>query len=448
MAGKDTTGITESSLKDQRDAICDNVAAYSFTFEFSRSKIEEKRLNDVQFREFKEKHERYARFSQFIVDVEPQEGGMGSIIYKVTVRLSPGEAVQLLENCISLTWRVSGKYKKIGRNRNEPSRGIRTLHHWRGSLATAGTPYIDPSVTNEADRAEARKQGKYDLPSIGDLSSDEQDKLRENLMDRHLTGADVEVSSEYQVKSKYEYIEGEIADVDDFYWVRKGLWHEIMETAIILIGTEAFCFPLGMYQSLAQEPTHKGERRNFAHDAVMAVQRGISDYKNWIGWAGDPPFDSWESQARTYEKEAKRLNEMASTLDRNGEHLRANGLWRECAAEWQSAAMAWDASGHQDARSKAKQARREMELASKKAGHWEVLGSGGKEIIIKYRDWFGEFEAEILDISGKRMDKFTQSIEYGEIRWGSDTRVKPGIYFVKVKLVGGEYEVKKAIILK
>ena len=106
-----------------------------------------------------------------------------------------------------------------------------------------------------------------------------------------------------------------------------------------------------------------------------------------------------------------------------------------------------DASTHPDARSKAKDAREEMRVAAKKAGHWEVNPSSGKEITIKYRDWFGDFEAEILDTTGRRIDKFTRSIEQGEICWGAEGRIKAGTYFVKVKLLGDEFEKEKIAIL-
>lgn len=242
----------------------------------------------------------------------------------------------------------------------------------------------------------------------------------------------------FQITYNINRLEGLIA-------LRKSMYHEFIEAALVYMNIVALGDP--KYIQGKDVPNFTpGDA--FTHDVTeqaIELQLKDSDFYKWGG--KEPTSDAFESQSRSHEKEAERLASNASSLDKGGSHLQANSKWKECAEAWERAARAWDASTHPDARSKAKDARKEMRVAAKKAGHWEVNPSSGKEITIKYRDWFGDFEAEILDTTGRRIDKFTRSIEQGEICWGAEGRIKAGTYFVKVKLLGDEFEKEKIAIL-
>ncbi len=404
---KDKTEV----LKKQVDGLVENVKdVFTFSFTFIRTVKE-----DLSMR-IQEAHEgRLARARSLgILEVEepyPRQ-------YKATFKLTVKKALEVLKVYgVDLDFQVHRTYLA----KTETGKEI---------VDFPKRPTTDPPKTPRAGIESNMRPA--DCPTIND---------RPPVPHIPTQTARVVVSHEFNILVGYGY-----ANREDFFEVRLGIWHEIMELAILALTMEALYWPLDLYhfRYINDIPN------SFANAAVAYVQQclcGSEGRKKFLYWKGDPPFEAFESQSRSHEKEAERLASNASSLDKGGSHLQANSKWKECAEAWERAAKAWDASTHPDARSKAKDAREEMRVAAKKAGHWEVNPSSGKEITIKYRDWFGDFEAEILDTTGRRIDKFTRSIEQGEICWGAEGRIKAGTYFVKVKLLGDEFETEKIAIL-
>ncbi len=415
LSGGSSKKTSDPLIEDMTEAINKQVGLLKknfkeeveFSFDFRRAWYEVERVDQLEPRE-----KRFAQ-TQAIVNIQYEKYSVdkaGTSYYHAKVKLNPEKALTLLSRYdVSLDFRAARTY----REKDFPK--------------TSDDPELPPAGI---------------VSFFGDLPDPDKNE--------RIKGKRVPVLFSYQFDIRSEYWPDERANKDDFLRVRMGIWHEIMECTILSIAAEALYMPKFLYYDYMGPGAISTSLASFAQIAVWNAQkRAILPRKEkiFLYWKGDPPFEAFESQSRSHEEEAERLASNASSLDKGGSHLQANSKWKECAEAWERAARAWDASTHPDARSKAKDAREEMRVAAKKAGHWEVNPSSGKEITIKYRDWFGDFEAEILDTTGRRIDKFTRSIEQGEICWGAEGRIKAGTYFVKVKLLGDEFEKEKIAIL-
>lgn len=230
--------------------------------------------------------------------------------------------------------------------------------------------------------------------------------------------------------------------------LREGLWHEIMELAILAINGRVFDDPVGLATGAISTKAVAGSIIDQAVDNALG-QKSKHDFYPWEGDI-EEDGDAWAHQGKTWEEEAERLEGVALMLENQGNYIRANSVWAECADAWEKAARAWDASTFPKARERAKEARKEMEAALKKAGHWEVIGSPGKKVTIKYENWFGDFKATILDYANRWVDSLSvSSARDGKIDWGE--KADPGLYKIEAgDGVKKEFKIlpKKSLVLE
>ena len=235
--------------------------------------------------------------------------------------------------------------------------------------------------------------------------------------------------------------------IDSLIELRGQLWHEITELALIAINGRVFNDPGGVasqpYGTIAGGIFHQAAKNALAQKSKH----------NFYPWEGDieEDGDAWAHQGKTWEEEAERLEGVASMLENQGTYIRANYVWAEAADAWEKAAQAWEASTYPEAAERAKTARKNMESALRKAGHWEVVGSPGKKVTIRYENWFGDFKAVIRDYAYCWVESKTgPSSRNGRIIWGEN--VAPGFYHIEEINTGEKAEFKilpkKSLVLE
>ena len=231
--------------------------------------------------------------------------------------------------------------------------------------------------------------------------------------------------------------------------LREGLWHEIMELAILAINGRVFDDPAGLATT---DISTKAVAGSIIDQAVNNALKQKSKH-DFYPWEGDieEDGDAWAHQGKTWEEEAERLEGVASMLENQGTYIRANYVWAEAADAWEKAAQAWEASTYPEAAERAKTARKNMESALRKAGHWEVVGSPGKKVTIKYENWFGDFKAVITDYVYRWVESKTgPSSRNGRIIFGE--KVAPGFYHIEEINTGEKAEFKilpkKSLVLE
>ncbi|MEA3310899.1 MAG: T9SS type A sorting domain-containing protein [candidate division WOR-3 bacterium] len=270
-------------------------------------------------------------------------------------------------------------------------------------------------------------------------------------MKRHLASAEILVSSEYQVKDNY--LPGEEGNPEDFRWLRIGIWHEIIELAIIYMATEGFCFPYWMYHNLLDTEKRGEGAKNFAHNAVCEVQASLENERSlWLHWDGDPPFDAFEVGAYTRENEARRLEEDAIRLEGQGNWAGAREKWIEAEQAWERALKAWQAVPRhpgrgqriKDAQTKLAEARERKEVALWMAASWDVTSTSTGEINIRYSAWPVRFKVKIADVKGHVLASFDKPSGTGVIIWGKGE--KAGLYFIRVEAERIKPMVRKIVI--
>ena len=259
------------------------------------------------------------------------------------------------------------------------------------------------------------------------------------------------------------------ANREDFFEVRLGIWHEIMELAILALTMEALYWPLDLYHFsyINYIPN------NFANNAVVRVQQRLrwssEGERMFLYWPGDPPFDYFEVSAYLKEQEAERQECIAKAMEEVGNWARAVEEWKEAEKAWLEAVRAWQYVPHHPGRQKRiNDAKRRLEEvrkrlaeakirkenaqagaqrgATKQAPFWNVAGSGGEKITIHYSDWPHGFRAKILDYKERKVTEVsgTPGTKEGKVEWGKDA--DPGTYYVEVNISGERSE--KVIIKK
>lgn len=429
--------ITREVLIKHRDKVLERIGAYTFTFKFDRELAEDRRFNQPQYPEYAEQHKRLARFSQFmkVTNISP---AFRATRYAVQVKISPAQALAVLGNNVNVTWDISNEYpKRSPKDSGKPPFGIWFYPHFSG-------PSPFPPEETPSDLLEDVSGGTKG-----------QDKIRDILMQRHLASAEILVSSEYQVKDNY--LSGEEGNPEDFRWLRIGIWHEIIELAIIYMATEGFCFPYWMYHNLLDTEKRGEGAKNFANNAVCEVQASIENERSlWLYWDDDdedPPFDSFEVGAYTSETDARRLEEIAIMLEGQGSWAGAREKWIEAEDAWEKALKAWQAvPRHPDraqriaaAKARLDEVRKRKEVALWMAASWDVTSTSSGEINIRYSAWPVRFQAKIADVKGHVLASFDKPSGTGVIIWGKGE--KAGIYFIRVEAERIEPMVRKIVIL-
>lgn len=242
------------------------------------------------------------------------------------------------------------------------------------------------------------------------------------------------------------------ANREDYLTIRKGLWHEIMETALIAIAIEALYCPKDLYYNLSDNPEN-----NFANNAVMRVQRAMEaireDRRLFLYWAGDPPFDYLEVSGYTREAEARRLEDDAIRLEGQGNWAGAREKWIEAEDAWEKALKAWQAVPRHPGRSeridsaktKLAEVREKRLIAQWEGASWNVTSTSAGEINIRYSAWPARFQAKIADVKGHVLAAFDKPSGTGVIIWGKGE--KAGVYFIRVEAERIEPMVRKIVIL-
>ncbi|TKJ39872.1 hypothetical protein CEE36_10090 [candidate division TA06 bacterium B3_TA06] len=438
--------ITREVFIKHRDMVLDRIGAYTFTFKFDRELAEDRRFNQPQYPEYAEQHKRLARFSQFmkVTNISPV---YPVTRYAVQVKISPAQALAVLGNNVNVMWDISNKYpKRSPKDSGKPPFGIWFYPHFSG-------PSPFPPEEKPPDLLEDMSGGTKG-----------QDKIRDILMQRHLASAEILVSSEYEVKENY--LSGEIGNIEDFRWLRVGIWHEIIELAIIYMATEGFCFPYWMYHNLLDTEKRGEGAKNFANNAVCEVQASLENERSlWLYWDDDdedPPFDAFESAAFCREEDAEYATGKAKAMEEFDNWAAAYEKWKEAEKAWEVAIRAWQAVPHHPDRDKkideARERLAEAKIrkgiaqseaqrgATKQAPSWNVAGSGTEKITIHYSDWPNGFRAKILDYKERKVTEVsgTPGTKEGKVEWGKDA--DPGTYYVEVNVSGERSE--KVIIKK
>ncbi len=429
--------ITREVLIKQRDKVLERIGAYTFTFKFERELVEDRRFNQPEYPEYQEQHKRLARFSQFmkVTNISP---AFRATRYAVQVKISPFQALGVLEgNSVRVKWGISNKWpRRAPEGSDTPPFGIGFYTHFSG-------PSPFPPEEKPSDLLEDVSGGTKG-----------QDKVRDILMKRHLASAEILVSSEYQVKDNY--LPGEEENPEDFRWLRIGIWHEIIELAIIYMATEGFCFPYWMYHNLLDTEKRGEGAKNFAHNAVCEVQASLENERSlWLYWDDDdedPPFDAFEVGAYTREAEARRLEDDAIRLEGQGNWAGAREKWIEAEDAWEIAIRAWEAvPRHPDreqrikaARDRLTQVREKRLIAQWEGASWNVTSTSAGEINIRYSAWPVRFQAKIADVKGHVLAAFDKPSGTGVIIWGKGE--KAGLYFIRVEAERIEPMVRKIVI--
>ena len=410
-------------LRKQTDLLAKNVTkVFKFQFEFERAVQEFEIIDAMEADE-----DRLARVkNRGFLDIE--EMGKSSKYeykYKATVKLSIKQALELLQDYgINMEYNVYRTYKVTDKEGNE-----KVVPFTRKPVnADSGTPRGGISTVLE----DIGKDNTYDYP--------------------HMRGpAQVQVSHEFDIEDM-GYLPGWHANREDYLFVRKGLWHEIMETALIAIAVEALYSPMELIDDLDRNPEN-----NFANNAVVRVQWAMEaireDRRLFLYWTGDPPFDSFEVSGYTREANARRLEDDAIRLEGQGNWAGAREKWIEAEDAWEIALKAWQAvPRHPDrseridsAKAKLAEAREKKEIAQWKGASWDVTGFPGSEVTIRYSAWPVRFKVKIVDVKGNVLAAFDKPSGTGVITWGKGE--KAGLYFIRVEAERVKPMVRKIVIL-
>ena len=425
---KDKTEVLQKQVK----LLAKNVSkVFKFSFKFKRHGPEFQKIDEIEREEDRLGNVRrkgYLDFEQ-IGFSEP-----ALYEYRATVKLSIKQALELLQDYgVNLEYNVYRTYKvkdKEGREKVVPFPRKPTKEE-------PGTPRGGISTRLNTPKREEI----YSYPHIRP----------------HTT--QVLVSHEFDIAEGC--FPGWHANREDYLTIRKGLWHEIMETALIAIAIEALYCPKDLYYNLSDNPEN-----NFANNAVMRVQRAMEaireDRRLFLYWDGDPPFDAFESAAFCREEDAEYATGKANAMEEFDIWAAAYEKWKEAEKAWEVAIRAWQAVPHHPDRDKkiaeARERLAEAKIrkgiaqseaqrgATKPAPSWNVAGSGGEKITIHYSDWPNGFRAKILDYKERKVTEVsgTPGSKKGKVEWGKDA--DPGTYYVEVNVSGERSE--KVIITK
>jgi len=409
-------------LRKQTDLLAKNVTkVFKFQFEFERAVQEFEIIDAMEADE-----DRLARVkNRGFLDIE--EMGKSSKYeykYKATVKLSIKQALELLQDYgVNLEYNVYRTYKvkdKEGREKVVPFTR-------KPVNADSGTPRGGISTVLE----DIGKDNTYDYP--------------------HMPSQTAQVLMSHEFDIAEGYLPGWHANREDYLFVRKGLWHEIMETALIAIAVEALYSPMELIDDLDRNPEN-----NFANNAVVRVQWAMEaireDRRLFLYWEGDPPFDSSEVGAYTRENEARRLEDDAIRLEGQGNWAGAREKWIEAEQAWEIALKAWQAVPRhpgrgqriKDAQTKLAEAREKKEIAQWEGASWKVTSTSSGEINIRYSAWPVRFQAKIADVKGHILASFDKPSGTGVIIWGKD--LEAGLYFIRVEAERIEPMVRKIVI--
>ena len=388
----------------------------TFSFDFLRSRSEVEKVNKLEPEE-----KRFAD-AQAIVNLQYekyQEDRAGTSYYHCKVRLNPKKALELL-SCYDVSLQFS-----------------------------ASRTYGEKDFPRRSDDPE--------LPPAGVVSRF--GHLPDPKTNQRVRGRTVPVLFSYQFKIKNTYyLPGDWANRDDFIFVRKALWHEIMECTILAIAAEALYMPRNLYDDYEgeQEGRDMSSRASFAQIAVVNTQRRAVDPRQeslFLYWEGDPPFDAFEVGGYTREADARRLEDDAIRLEGQGNWAGAREKWIEAEDAWERAIQAWEAvprhPGREQriktARDRLTQVRKRKEVALWMAASWNVTSTSTGEINIRYTAWPVRFQAKIADVKGNVLAAFDKPSGTGVIIWGKD--VEAGLYFIRVEAERVEPMVRKIVIL-
>jgi len=420
-------------LKKQVDGLVENVKkVFTFTFTFRRT------LKEVRLAEQEEGKRRFADSKSHVTSLDVSETGVAKgenwefHDYSVTVKMTVKQALNLInfytknpeqpeertDFQVRRTWAVKdeqGNIQKVESFTRKPTKQSPNVP--RAGIATLS--FETPKVKTPAPHMEPQ------TPVIV-------------------------VSYEFDILPGY--LPGWHANREEYLAIRKGLWHEIMELAILVLAVEALCWPASLYYDCKDY-----KENNFANNAVARVQRAMEaikeDRRLFLYWPGDPPFDSFEVSGYTREANARRLEDDAIRLEGQGNWAGAREKWIEAEKAWEIALKAWQAvPRHPDreqrikaARDRLTQVREKRLIAQWEGASWNVTTTSSGEINIRYSAWPVRFKAKIVDVKGNVLAAFDKPSGTGVITWGKGE--KAGLYFIRVEAERVKPMVRKIVIL-
>jgi hypothetical protein len=409
-------------LRKQANLLAKNVTkVFKFQFEFERAVQELEIIEAMQ----RVKDRLSGVMDRGLLNIE--EMGKSSKYeykYKATVKLSIKQALEMLQDYgIKMEYNVHRTYKVKDKDGNEKV-----------------VPFTRKPVDADSDTPR------------GGILTEIKDPRKDNTYDYpHMPSKPVKVKVSHEFDIAEGCLPGWHANREDYLTIRKGLWHEIMETALIAIAVEALYSPMELIDDLDRNPEN-----NFANNAVMRVQRAMyaigEDRRLFLYWPGDPPFDAFEVSGYTREEEAKRLKEIAIMLEQQGNFSGAANRWEEAENAWERAIEAWQAiPGHPErekrisaARAKLAEAKERKETALWKSAWWDASKTSRGEVSIRYSSWPDRFKARIVDVGGNVLARFDKPGGTGVVTWGKGA--KAGVYFIKVEAERVEPMVRKVVV--
>lgn len=420
-----TGKITPEVVTDQLNKVCQRVGSYTFNLKIFVAKEEEERLQAEPM-----KTKRRA-FSKLISCEKITPTGSGGFNHTIDVMLSPFDAFNILKaGNVELSYRIRNDWVK-NRSKEADSKKIIDPQNPIMGIST-GLHFSGPTIEESIDREKI-----IDIPPYDGMSNMEKTKVLETLMEKHLRSAVIQVSHEYEVFDRYA--QDQKGNADDFVKLRIGLWHEIIETALIFIVTEAFCFPLSIYNDICKDLDSQGSKSTFAHLGMETFQKNLASNRSiLLYWAGDPAFDVLDVSAYLAEAEAVRLEELALLEERQGSWAGARERWKEAEEAWKKAIEAWRAVTQRPdrdqrleaGRKRLAEAREKYDIARWMLASWDVSASSAGEITIRYSSWPVRFQARIADVKGKCLATLDKPGGAGVIIWGKGQ--PQGLYFIKV----------------
>jgi len=247
-------------LRKQKDRLLENVKkVFTFTFSFRRT------VEEVRLAEQKEGKRRLADFKSHVTSLDVSETGVVKgegwefHDYSAKVKMTVKQALNLINSYTEVpkqpeeemdfqvrrTWAVEDKtgIKKVEPFTRKPTKQSQNVP--RAGIATLS--FKTPPVDTPAPHMEPQ------TPVIV-------------------------VSYEFDILPGY--LPGWHANREEYLTIRKGLWHEIIELAIIYMATEGFCFPYWMYHNLLDTEKRGEGAKNFAHNAVCEVQASLENERS------------------------------------------------------------------------------------------------------------------------------------------------------------------------
>lgn len=419
-------------LRKQVDGLLENVKkVFTFTFNFRRT------LGEVRLAEQEEGKRRLADFKSHVTSLDVSETGVAKgenwefHDYSVTVKMTVKQALNLVSS-----------YTK---NPEQPEE--------RTDFQVHRTCAVEDEQGNiQKVESFTRKPTKQspNVPRAGIATlSFETPKVKTPAPHMEPQTPVIVVSHEFDILPGY--LPGWHANREEYLAIRKGLWHEIMELAILVLAVEALCWPASLYYDCKDY-----KENNFANTAVARVQRAMEaikeDRRLFLYWPGDPPFDSFEVSGYTREANARRLEDDAIRLEGQGNWAGAREKWIEAEKAWEIALKAWQAvPQHPDraqridaAKARLDEVRKRKEVALWMAASWDVTSTSTGEINIRYSAWPVRFQAKIADVKGHVLASFDKPSGTGVIIWGKDLEL--GLYFIRVEAERIEPMVRKIVI--